>query len=148
MKVILNNDVPTLGPIGAVVNVRDGYARNYLLPRGIAIMANEGNQKALDANIKRLEKRRTQALADAKAMAAKIEKISVTVAKQVGEEEKIFGSVTTAELEEALNKEGVKVSKKDIHILDDIKKVGFYYAQVRVHSEVNAKFKVWVVAAQ
>lgn len=148
MRVILNQDIPTLGPIGAIVTVKDGYARNYLLPRSMANAANEENRKALDAQIKRLEKKRSEVLAEAKALAAKIEKVSVTVAKQVGEEEKIFGSVTTGELEAALTKEGFKISKKDIQILDEIKKVGFYYAQVRLHSEVNAKFKVWVVAEQ
>lgn len=79
-------------------------------------------------------------------MASAIEKTSVTVTKQVGEDEKIFGSVTNAELEQLLAGEGIKVSRKDITILDDIKKVGVYAAQVKLHSDVSAKFKVWVVA--
>ena len=79
-------------------------------------------------------------------MAASIEKTSVTVTKQVGEDERIFGSVTTNELEDLLAQENIKVSRKDISILEDIKKVGVYTAQVKVHSEVTAKFKVWVVA--
>jgi len=146
MRLILNNDVDVLGSAGDVVNVRDGYARNYLLPRGLAVAANERNKAMLDHQMRSIEKKRAIALTAAKALASQIEKCSVTVAKQVGEEEKIFGSVTTSELEELLRAEGVKVSKKDISIIEDIKKIGVYSAQVKVHQDVTAKFKVWVVA--
>src|SRR5690606_20130025 len=128
--------------------VRDGYARNFLLPRGYASLANESNQKALAHHKRVLDKRRTKVLGAAKEVAASIEKTSVTVTKQVGEDEKIFGSVTTQELEELLVAENIKISRKDISILEEIKKVGVYSAQVKVHPEVTAKFKVWVVAAQ
>ncbi|MCX6108193.1 MAG: 50S ribosomal protein L9 [Proteobacteria bacterium] len=148
MKVILTNEVASLGSIGDVVNVRNGYARNFLLPRGLAALANEENQSALNHHKRVLEKRREKILVAAKELAAQIEKTSVTVSKQVGEDEKIFGSVTAGELEELLLAEGLKVSKKDITILDDIKKVGVYAAQVKLHAEVTPKFKVWVVAAQ
>lgn len=146
MKVILTQDVSNLGPIGSVVNVRNGYARNFLLPRGLASIANEANQAELAHQKRVLDKRREKALAAAKGVAAQIEKTSVTVTKQVGEDEKIFGSVTTGELEELLKAEGLTVDKRDITILEEIKKVGVYQAQVKLHSEVNAKFKVWVVA--
>jgi large subunit ribosomal protein L9 len=148
MKVILTQEVSNLGTIGEVVNVRNGYARNFLLPRGLAAVANEANQAQLAHHKRILEKRREKALAEAKALAAKIEKISVTVAKQVGEDEKIFGSVTTGELEDLLKAEGVDVSKKEISLLDEVKKVGVYSAQVKLHKDVLAKFKVWVVAQQ
>ena len=148
MKVILTQEVDTLGSIGDIVNVRNGYARNYLLPRGLASVANESNKAALDHQKRVLDKRRAAVLATAKELGSQIEKTSVTVAKQVGEDEKIFGSVTTAEIEELLNAEGIKVSRKDITILEDIKKVGVYSAQVKLHGEVAPKFKVWVVAAQ
>lgn len=147
MRVILKEEVSNLGSIGAIVNVRDGYARNYLLPRGLATVANESNKKALEHYQKALSKKREQLVAAAKGLAAQIEKTSVTVAKQVGEDEKIFGSVTTQELEDLLKAEGLTVSKKDIVILDEIKKVGVYHAQVKLHADVTAKFKVWVVAA-
>ena len=146
MKLILNQDVPSLGVLGDVVNVKGGYARNYLLPRGLAVVANTQNKAALDNHLKRLEKKRSDLLGVARKLAVSIEKTSVTVAKQVGEEEKIFGSVTGAELEDLLAAEGIKVSKKDISIVDEIKKVGVYTAQVKLHPEVVAKFKVWVVA--
>jgi large subunit ribosomal protein L9 len=146
MKVILNHDVDSLGRVGDIVNVRSGYARNFLLPRGLCMQANEENKAALAHHKRILDKKRAGMLAEAKKAATVIEKTSVTVTKQVGEDEKIFGSVTTAELEQLLAAEGVKVSRKDITILDDIKKVGVYAAQVKLHSDVSAKFKVWVVA--
>lgn len=146
MRVILTQDVGNLGSIGDVVNVRNGYARNFLLPRNLASVANEAN-KAMLAHQKRvLDKRRAKVLGAAKELAASIEKTSVTVTKQVGEDEKIFGTVTAQELEALLQAEGLNVSKKDITILEEIKKVGVYQAQVKLHSEVSAKFKVWVVA--
>lgn len=146
MKVILNQEVYNLGAIGAVVNVRNGYARNFLLPRGLAAVANEANKAMLDHQQRVLGRKRQKLVAVAKELAAKIEKTSVTVSKQVGEDEKIFGTVTTGELEDLLKAEGLEVSKKDIQILDEIKKVGVYHAQVKLHSEITAKFKVWVVA--
>lgn len=146
MKVILTQDVDNIGTIGDVVKVRDGYARNFLVPRGLATAATDASQKALEHHKRVLEKKREKVLGAAKGIAAQIEKTSVTVAKQVGEDEKIFGSVTPHELEELLKAEGINVSKKDITILEEIKKVGVYSAQVKLHSQVNAKFKVWVVA--
>ena len=146
MKVILNQDVSNLGQTGDIVNVRNGYARNFLFPRNLALMASDQNKAALDHHLKILEKKKKHELNEAKRLVSLIEKTSVTVAKQVGEEEKIFGSVTTAELEALLANEGIKISKKNITILEDIKKVGVYTANVKLHSEVNAKFKVWVVA--
>jgi len=148
MKVILNQDVSALGRIGEIVNVRNGYARNFLLPRGMAAVANEANEAALKHHRRILDKKKAQLLADAKTLAAQIEKTAVTVYKQTGEDERIFGSVTTAELEELLNQEGLKVSRRDISLVEDIKKVGVYHGQVKLHADVNAKFKVWVVAKQ
>ena len=146
MKLILNTEVQHLGTIGDIVKVRPGYARNYLIPRGLAVVANEGNKKALDHQLRILEKRKADILAEAKKLASSIERVSVTVTKQVGEDEKIFGSVTTAELETLLHGEGIQVSKKDIKVPTEIKKVGVYSAEVKLHPEVIAKFKVWVVA--
>ena len=148
MKVILTHEVPNLGAIGEVVTVRNGYARNYLVPRGLAAVANEENQKALAHHKRVLDRRREKLFAEAKSLAAKIEKVSVTVTKQVGEDEKIFGSVTVAELEELLKAEGLNVSKKDITLLEEVKKVGVYSAQVKLRGDIAPKFKVWVVAAQ
>lgn len=146
MKVILNQNVDNLGSVGDVVNVKGGYARNFLLPRGLGMIATKGNQAAIDHQLRLLEKKKAAMLADAKKIATTVEKISLTVAKQVGEDEKIFGAVTTAELEELLAKEGVKVAKRQLRLTEDIKKVGVYTAEAKLHPEVTAKFKVWVVA--
>lgn len=147
MKVILKEDVPNLGSIGDIVTVKSkGYVRNFLLPKDLVLIANNTNQKMIERDLKKLEKKKQEQIAAAKTLAKTIDKISVTVTKQVGENEKIFGSVTTAELEELLKTEGVEISKKDIALTEDIKKIGVYTAEVRVHPEVKAKFKVWVVA--
>lgn len=146
MKLILKHNVESLGAIGDIVKVKDGYARNYLIPRGLASVANEGNEKALKHQLKVLEKKKALLLEEAKKFAATIEKATITVTKQVGEDERIFGSVTTAELEQLLAAEDIKVSRKDIHLTEEVKKVGVYTAEVKVHPEVVAKFKVWVVA--
>jgi large subunit ribosomal protein L9 len=148
MRVILNHDVQALGKIGEIVNVKNGYARNFLIPRGFAAIANESNEAQLNHHRRQLDKKRAALMAEAKTLAALIEKTSVTVYKQVGEDERIFGSVTSAELETLLGQEGVKVSKRDITILEDVKKVGVYQGQVKLHSDVTAKFKIWVVAQQ
>jgi len=145
MKVILNQDVYNLGSVGDIVRVRDGYARNFLLPRNLAMLANEGNKTALDHHMRVMDKKRAKLLGEAKKLASLIEKTSVRVVKQVGEDEKIFGSVTTAELEELLHAEGFKtVNRKDIAIEGEVKKVGSHVAKVRLHSDVSAKLKFWV----
>ena len=146
MKLILTQNISNLGTIGNIVNVKNGYARNYLIPNGLAMVANEKSEKALNAQLRSLEKKKVLLLEEAKKKASALTNVSVTISKKVGEDEKIFGSVTTAELEASLKSEGIAVDKKDIEILDDIKKVGVYQAQVKFHPEVAAKFKVWVVA--
>lgn len=146
MKLILNQDINSLGSIGDIVNVKPGYARNYLIPKGFAVVANETNKAALNHQLRILERKKAVMLREAKSLASAIEKTSVTVTKQVGEDERIFGSVTTVELEGLLAEEGLKINKRDIVLPTDIKKVGVYTAEVKVHPEVTAKFKVWVVA--
>lgn len=146
MKLILTEDVPSLGTIGNIVKVKDGYARNYLLPRGMAIPSNESNTNQLNHNKRVLQARYEKVLAEKQSLASRIEKVSLEVAKQVGEDERIFGSVTNTELAELLEEQGVVISKKDIRLPEDVKKVGVYTADVRLHSEVSAKLKFWVVS--
>ena len=146
MRVILSHDVDHLGTVGDIVKVKPGYARNFLFPRGFAVLANEGNKAQLDHTLRVLEKKKAAQLAEAKELGSKIEKVSVTVSKQVGEDERIFGTVTSAEVTDLLNAEGFKVSKKDVTLSEDIKSVGVYSADVKLSAGVKSTFKVWVVA--
>ncbi len=146
MRLILSEAVRGLGEVGDEVNVKAGFARNYLLPKGLAMVASATNQKVVAHLRKMMTMKREAELKSAKKLAGVIEKVSVTVAKQVGENEKIFGSVTTAELEALLAAEGVKVDRKSISLPTEVKKVGCYDAQIALHRDITATFKVWVVA--
>ncbi|MCB9228775.1 MAG: 50S ribosomal protein L9 [Deltaproteobacteria bacterium] len=146
MKLILTEDVPSLGSIGSIVSVKGGYGRNFLLPRGFAVPANESNTKQLEHHKRVLKAKKEKVLAEKRALAAKIEKLSLEVAKQVGEDERIFGSVTNHELAELLEKQGYQIPKKDIHIPEAVRTVGVYTADVRLHTEVVAQLKFWVVS--
>jgi large subunit ribosomal protein L9 len=146
MKVLLQANVPNLGHIGDLVKVKPGFARNFLLPRGMAIFADERNRKLFEHNMRIVEAKKTKALTAAKEMALQVGNLSLTVEKQVGKEDKIFGTVTTQELADAFKKQGFEFDRKSITIVEDIKKVGVYQATVKLHPEVSAEFKIWVVA--
>ncbi|MBP6217603.1 MAG: 50S ribosomal protein L9 [Oligoflexales bacterium] len=146
MKVILTEDVPNLGSIGSLVQVKNGYARNYLLPRLFAVVANERNQKELEHKKKLLETKKQRVLSEAQVLAEKVSKVTLVLLKQTGEEDRIFGTVTTAEVVEQLASHGLKFSKKDLHFPEDIKKTGSYVGELRIHSEVVAKVKIQVNA--
>ena len=145
MKVILRQNTEGLGQIGEVVDVKDGYARNFLIPRKLAYAALKGNIKALEEEKKTLSKKREQELASAEALAAELEKVSVTIPVQVGEEDKIFGSVTTQMISDALKEKGHEIDKRKIEIDEPIKALGIYGVSIKLHPSVNAKIKVWVV---
>ncbi len=145
MKVILRRDHETLGKIGDVVDVKDGYATNFLLPRGIAYAALKGNIKALDEEKKSAEKRNLQELKAAESLAAELETVSVTIPVQVGEEDKIFGTVTTQMIADALQEKGHDIDKRKIEIEEPIKALGIYGVSIKLHQNVSAKIKVWVV---
>lgn len=145
MKVILRQDFETLGKIGEVVDVKDGYARNFLFPRGLAYAALKGNIRALDEEKKSVEKRNLQELKAAEALAAELETVSVTIPVQVGEEDKIFGTVTTQMIADALKDKGHDIDKRKVEIEEPIKALGIYGVNLKIHQNVNAKIKVWVV---
>jgi len=145
MKVILRQNFETLGKIGDVVDVKDGYARNYLLPRGIAYAASKGNIRALDEEKKVVEKRSKQELAAAELLSSELEKISVTIPVQVGEEDKIFGTVTTQMIADALKEKEYDIDKRKIEIEEPIKSLGIYGVHIKLHPNVTTKIKVWVV---
>ena len=145
MQVILRDDMDNLGKSGEVVNVKPGYARNYLLPRGLAIKATASDVKRVEHE-KRVIAARTAKLAkEAQAEADTLSKVSVSIARAVGEEDKLYGSVTSRDIAEALAGQNVKIDSKKIHLEEPIKTLGMTEVQVKLGRGVNATIKVWVV---
>jgi large subunit ribosomal protein L9 len=145
MKVILRKNFDQLGKVGDVLSVKDGYARNYLIPRGIAYQATAGNIRSLEEEKKQIIKREAKELEAAQNLSAELEKVSVTIPVKVGEEEKIFGSVTTQMITDALKEKGFDIDKRKIEITEPIKALGIYTVSVKLHPSVAAAVKTWVV---
>lgn len=145
MKVILKKNLDKIGASGDIINVSEGYARNYLIPKGFAVTAEGGNLKNIEHHKKVIQAKIEKERKESQKIAEKIAAHSCTVAKKVGEDEKIFGSVTTADIEEVLKKDGFSISKKDITIDEPIKALGIYTVHVKVDTGVDANLKVWVV---
>jgi|SRR3990172_4630503 len=145
MKVILRKNFESLGQIGDIVEVKTGYAINFLIPRKIAYTAIDGNIKALEEEKKNLTRKTEQELHAAESISTELEKVSVTIPVQVGEEDKIFGSVTTQMISDALVEKGFEIDKRKIEIEEQIKTLGIYSVNIKLHTNVNAKIKVWVV---
>lgn len=147
MDVILMQDVPSLGAQGAVVTVKPGYARNYLLPRGLATAATAANTRAVEA-LKRKQAAQVEALrAAAQQTADQLAALSCTIPAPVGEQEKLHGSVTAADIAEALTGQGVPVEKRQLVLDAPITQLGVYKVPVKLHPEVTAMVKVWIVKA-
>lgn len=145
MKVILREDVPDVGSAGQTVNVKDGYGRNYLIPRNLAIPATKANMKAIDEIHKQAEIRARKRRREADIVKEKIEKLSISVEVLVGEDEKLFGSVTSGDIAELMAKEGVIVDKRNIELEAPIKVLGVYNVPVKVDKDVKAALKLWVI---
>ena len=145
MKVILRENIETLGQMGDVVDVKNGYARNYLIPRKFAYAAVEGNVRALEEEKKRFAKKKQQEVNAAERLAAELEKVSVTIPVQVGEEDNIFGTVTTQMIADALKEKGYDIDKRKFDIEEPIKSLGIYGINIKLHQNVSVKIKVWVV---
>ncbi len=148
MKVILQENMENLGHIGDVVKVAPGYARNYLIPKGIAMLANEKNTKALEHAKRQLEYKKNKMLELAKGIVAKIEGLVLNLVHAAGEEGKLFGSVTNMELAEQLKAHGIEVDRKKIVLAEPIKHTGEYSVPVKIHPEVTATLKVIVSKAE
>jgi len=146
MKVILQEDVDKLGKSGDVVNVSGGFARNYLLPRKLAARATTRNVRELEHAKRAVEQRRQKRVKQSAELRLKLHDLSVTIAKPVGENEKLYGSVTLRDVEQALHDEGLVVDRKRIQLPDPIRTLGVYTAHVRLEGGEEAPFKVWVVA--
>jgi len=145
MEVILRQAVEKLGHTGDVVNVSNGYARNYLLPRGVAYVATEGNKRRIEQERQRLEAAEESRRAGARDLAEKLEQVSLTFSARVGEEGKLFGSVTSADIAEQLNAQGFQIEKRLIDLHDPIKALGVYRVPVKLHADVKPEIRVWVI---
>ena len=145
MEVILKKDVENLGYANEIVSVKPGYANNYLLPNGLAIVATESAKKVLAENLKQRAHKDAKILADAQALAAQIEALALVISAKA-EEGRIFGSVTSSDLAEAMAKQGVEVDRKHISV-DPIKQLGQYHATIKLHKNVKATIH-FTVAAQ
>ncbi|MDP2306700.1 MAG: 50S ribosomal protein L9 [Pseudomonadota bacterium] len=145
MKVILQEEVANLGTTGEVVEVADGYGRNYLLPRSLAVLADERNTRRLDHQRRLAAARQSKVLAAAKELAAKISGTAVSIKRQAGAEDKIFGSVTNQDVQEALAAQGVEVDRRNIVLAEPIRNIGVFQVPIKVHRDVEASVKVYVI---
>ena len=145
MEVILRQAVEKLGHPGDVVKVSSGFARNYLIPRGIAVVATPGNKKQIEQQRQRLEAAEDARREAAQQMAGTIEQISLTFSARVGEEGKLFGSVTASDIVQQLEALGHKIEKRQIDLHEPIKALGVYRVPVRLHADVKPEIKVWVI---
>lgn len=146
MQVILREDVDNLGRAGDLVNVADGHGRNYLIPKGLAVLATQRNKRQLEHEKRVIEQHTAKMLRSAEEVKARLEQLSLTIPKQAGEEGKLFGSVTTKEIAAGLKEEGVELSRKKIRLDEPIKSLGVYSVEVRLTRDILAALKVWVVA--
>ncbi len=146
MKVFLKEDVKNLGRIGEVVSVSDGYARNFLFPKKLAVEANTKNIKEFEHNKRVIQEKAAKVREERKGSAEKLSSVSLTIRAKAGEEEKLFGSVTNMDIAEALKEAGYEIDKKKIVLAEPIKRLGEYSVEVKIDSEISAQVKVNVVA--
>ncbi|MCX6827911.1 MAG: 50S ribosomal protein L9 [candidate division Zixibacteria bacterium] len=145
MKVILRQDVPDLGKAGQVLEVKTGYGRNYLIPRNMAISATKANLKAIGEIDKQNQVRERKKKRVAEQLKDKLEKLSLTIEVLVGEEDKIFGSVTSQNVAELLNAQGYVIDKRNVLLDDPIKSLGVYTVPIKIEKDVVANVKTWVI---
>jgi len=147
VKVILREDLPNLGSAGEIVSVRAGYARNYLLPRGFAYEATAANVRQLEEETRRAEQRARREYLEARRRASALEDLSLTFKARAGEESKLFGSITAADIADRLNEQGLdfQVDRRAVMLDEPIKSLGVYSVAIDLHSEVRPEIKVWVI---
>jgi large subunit ribosomal protein L9 len=144
MRVVLRKNVEKIGKSGDVVSVKDGFARNFLLPKGFALIATKDNIGRVEEEKKKVEKYKEVEKGKAQELAGKLSGLSCTIAAEA-QDENLYGSVTAAEIANALELEQIKVDKKDILLSEPIKKLGIFEVEIRLHPDVTTKIKVWVV---
>jgi large subunit ribosomal protein L9 len=145
MKIILREDVDKLGESGEVVDVKPGYFRNYLNPMGMAMRATDSNLKVYEEERRQREIRDNKAKFEAEKLAQKLSNVSLNAPVQVGEEDKVFGSVTSQDIERLLKEEGYDIDKRDILLDEPIKALGIYTVPVKLHKDVTGEIKIWVI---
>jgi len=141
----LRQDYQGLGEAGTVLNVKDGFARNFLIPQGVAFMATSQNHKRFENDQKQRSWKKEKEKHQAEELAKKLENISCTISVQVGEEDKLFGSVTSQNIADALKAQGIDVDKRKVLLDEPIKSLGIYSVDIKLHEAVKAAVKVWVV---
>lgn len=147
-KIILTANIENLGTEGQTVSVADGYARNFLIPRGLAVPAIPANVKRIEAQRKKRDANAAAALAAAQEQVAKLTKQSFTITAKVGAEDKLYGAITAQDIAAALQKEGISVERKQIHLEHPIRTAGVFDVDVKLHPEVSTKVKIWVVGGE
>jgi large subunit ribosomal protein L9 len=145
MKVILRQNHENLGNIGEVVEVKDGYARNFLIPRQIAYRATPGAMRAIETDKRRYDAQQARFEAEARGQAEKLESVSITIPMRVGEDDRLFGSVTSPMIAEELGRQGHEVDRRNIQLVEPIKHLGMYDVPIKLHTNVTATLKVFVV---
>lgn len=145
MEVILRQAIEKLGHPGDVVKVSPGYARNYLLPRGFAYEATPGNKKRIAQEKERLDQAEEQRRLSAQELAGRLESVSLTFSARVGDEGKLFGSVTSSDIAHQLEAQGFHVEKRQIELHEPIRALGVYRIPIRLHADVHPEIKVWVI---
>ncbi|MEX0907396.1 MAG: 50S ribosomal protein L9 [Gemmatimonadota bacterium] len=149
-KVILRQDIDKLGDAGEIVAVKSGFARNYLVPRGLAFEATAGNLRRLEDERAKVEQKTKREYLEARRRASQLEGVSLTFHAKAGEESKLFGSITTADIAERLNAEqglDFEVDRRSIELEDPIKALGVFSVVIRLHPDVKPEIKVWVIKA-
>lgn len=144
MEVILRDDVPNLGRVGEIVKVKDGYARNYLIPQGLAYAATPGNKRRIESEAKRRSIRLAEQQSDAEATAAQLAGVALAFTAKAGEGDKLFGSITSADIAKQLAQKGYTVDKRIIELTEPIRMIGDWPVRIRLHPEVRAEIMVSV----
>ena len=145
MEVILRETIANVGRAGEIVKVKSGYARNYLLPKGLAYPATATNKRRVEAEAVRRAQRSAAELGDAELLAEKLAAVSIEFTVKAGEGDKLFGSITSADIAEKLAEKGYTIDKRAIELDEPIKMIGIYKVPIRLYSEVKAEVRVWVV---
>ena len=148
VEVILRRDVADLGQAGELVTVRPGYARNYLIPQGIALAATQGNRRRFEEERRQVEQSAAREREAARELAAELEGRSLTFSRRAGERGRLFGSVTATDIAEALEASGTRLDRRVVVLEEPIKNLGVYDVPLRIHADVEPALKVWVVAEE